>query len=79
MENRISNCLNLKRVVALALLYKRKLLELVKTNEEPSPEIHRSYREKLIGLRETQSTEMESRYFGKAWSGHFRKEIVLLS
>ena len=76
-ENRISSCLKLKRVIALVLLYKRKLLELLKTNKEPSQEKCRSCREKLIGLREIQTAEMEiiksvqSRYFGK--------EIALLN
>ena len=41
-ENRISGWLKLKRVIALVLIYKQKLLESVKTNKEPSPEIHRS-------------------------------------
>ena len=63
--------MKLKRVIALVLLYKQKLLESVRTNKEPSPEIHRSCREKLIGLREVQIAEMEiirsvqSRNFGK--------------
>ena len=71
VENRISCWLKLKRVIALVLLYKQKLLESVQTNKEPSPEIHRSCKEKLIGLREIQIAEMEiiksvpSRYFGK--------------
>ena len=71
VENRISCWLKLKRVIALVLLYKQKLLESVQTNKEPSPEIHRSCKEKLIGLREVQIAELEiirsvpSRYFGK--------------
>ena len=77
MENRISIWLKLKRVVALVLLYKRKLLESVKTNKELSPEIHRSYREKLIGLREMQIAEME--IIKLVESMYFGKEIVLLS
>ena len=76
-ESRVSSWLKLKRVIALVLLYKQKLLESVKTNKSPSPEIHRSCKEKLIGLREKQIAEMkkvrsvQSRYFGK--------EIALLS
>ena len=58
-ENRISSWLKLKRVIALVLLYKQNLLESVKTNKEPSPEIHRSCKEKLIGLREIQIAELE--------------------
>ena len=58
-ENRISGWLKLKRIIALVLLYRRKLLESVKINKEPSPEIHRTCREKLIGLREIQTVEME--------------------
>ena len=77
MENRISVWLKLKRVVALVLLYKRKLLESVKTNKELSPEIHRSYREKLTGLREMQIAEME--IIKLVESMYFGNEIVLLS
>ena len=57
--------------------YKRKLLESVETNKEPSPEIHRTCREKLVGLREIQTAKMEiiksvqRRYLGK--------EIALLT
>ena len=58
-ENRISSWLKLRRVIALVLLYKQNLLESVKTNKEPSPEIHRSCKEKLIGLREIQIAELE--------------------
>ena len=70
-ENRISSWLKLKRVIALTLLYKQKLLESVKTNKEPSTEIHRSCKEKLIDLREIQIAELEiirsvqNRYFGR--------------
>ena len=76
-ENRVSSWFKLKRVIALVLPYKQKLLESVKTNKSALPEIHRSCKEKLIGLREIQIAEMkkvrsvQSRYFGK--------EIVLLS
>ena len=58
-ENRVSSWLKLKRVFALVLFYKQKLLESVKTNKELSPEIHRSCKEKLIGLREIQIAELE--------------------
>ena len=59
VENRISSWLKLKRIIPLVLLYKRKLLGSVKTNKEPSPEIHKTCREKVIGLREIQAAEME--------------------
>ena len=67
-DNRVSSWLKLKRVIALVVLHKRKLPELVKTNQELSPEIHRM---KLVGLTEIQKTELEiiksvqSRYFGE--------------
>ena len=52
----------------MVVLHKRKLPELVKTNQGLSPEIHRM---KLVGLTEIQKTELEiiksvqSRYFGE--------------
>ena len=61
----------------MVLVYKERLFESVEINREPSPEIHRSCKQKLISLREIQIAEMEiirsvqSRYFGK--------EIALLS
>ena len=76
-ENRISSWLKLKKIIALFLVYKQKLFKSVKTNKEPSREIHKSCKEKLIGLREIQIAAMKiirsvpSRYFGK--------EIALLS
>ena len=68
MENRISIWLKLKRVVALVLL---------STNKALSPEIYKSYREKLIGLREMQIAEME--IIKLVESTYFGKEIVLLN
>ena len=59
LENRFSNWLMLKRVIALVLLYMKKLLESAKTNKEPLPEVHKNCREKLIGLKEMQTAEME--------------------
>lgn len=59
MENRISSSLKLKSVIALVLLYKRKLPESVKTKEEPSSEVYISCRDKLIDLKEIQTVEME--------------------
>ena len=46
VENRLLSWLKLKRVIALVLLYKRKLLRSVKTKKESSPEIHRKCRKK---------------------------------
>ena len=57
-EHRISSWLKLKRVTALVLFYMQKLLVSVKTNKETSPGIHKSCKEKLIGLREIQIAEM---------------------
>lgn len=37
----------------------KKLLESAKTNKEPLPEVHKNYREKLIGLKEMQTAEMD--------------------
>ena len=59
LENRFSNWLMLKRVIALVLLYMKKLLESAKTNKEPLPEVNKNCREKLIGLKEMQTAEME--------------------
>ena len=53
VENRI--WLKLKRVFVLVLLCKRKLLELIKTSDESSPEVHRNCREKMIGLKNEDS------------------------
>ena len=57
----------------MVLPYKRKLLESVETNKEPSPEIHRTCREKLVGLREIQTAKME------IIKSNLGKEIALLS
>ena len=38
---------------------KIKLLESDKTNQKPSPEVHTNCREKVIGLKEMQTAEME--------------------
>ena len=59
LENRFSNWLMLKRVIALVLLYMKKLLESAETNKEPLPEVHKNCREKLIGLKEMQTAEMD--------------------
>ena len=37
----------------------KKLLESAKTNKEPLPEVNKNCREKLIGLKEMQTAEME--------------------
>lgn len=59
VENRISSSLKLKSVIALVLLYKRKLPESVKTKKEPSSKVYISCKDKLIDLKEIQTVEME--------------------